>query len=141
LSQAASSPKAWPTAATPLAPSGTELPITPKFKANLTARYEFALGEFEAHVQGSLVTQTSSWTDLRLIERAIIGEQEGWSSFDFSTGLETGAWSMELYFQNLTDERASLYRYAQCAEAVCGAKTYSVPIQPRTLGLSFGQKF
>ncbi len=127
--------------ATPLAPSGTELPITPKFKANLTARYEFALGEFEAHVQGSLVTQTSSWTDLRLIERAIIGEQEGWSSFDFSTGLETGAWSMELYFQNLTDERASLYRYAQCAEAVCGAKTYIVPNQPSTVGFKLGRKF
>jgi outer membrane receptor protein involved in Fe transport len=125
----------------PLAPSGTELPITPKFKANLTARYEFMVGEFDAHVQGSMVTQTSSWTDLRLAERAIIGEQKGWTSFDFSTGLETGAWSMEVYFQNLTDERASLYRYAQCAESVCGGQTYIVPNQPRTIGFRLGREF
>jgi outer membrane receptor protein involved in Fe transport len=125
----------------PLAPAGTELPITPKFKANLTARYEFVLGEFDAHVQGSMVTQTSSWTDLRLAERAIIGEQKGWTSFDFSTGLETGAWSMQVYFQNLTDERASLYRYAQCAESVCGGQTYIVPNQPRTIGFRLGREF
>jgi hypothetical protein len=33
------------------------------------------------------------------------------------------------------------YRYSQCTPTVCGGKTYSVAIQPRTLGLSFGQKF
>jgi outer membrane receptor protein involved in Fe transport len=88
-----------------------------------------------------MVTQTSSWTDLRLAERAIIGEQKGWTSFDFSTGLETGAWSMQVYFQNLTDERASLYRYAQCAESVCGGQTYIVPNQPRTIGFRLGREF
>ncbi|MFA7262409.1 MAG: TonB-dependent receptor [Caulobacter sp.] len=127
--------------ATPQAPKGTQLPVTPKFKANLTVRYEFPLGDFDAHVQGSMVTQTSSWTDLRLVERAIIGEQEGWTAFDMTAGVENDAWSAEFFVQNLTDERASLYRYAQCAEAVCGGAVYSVPNQPRTLGLRFGRKF
>ena len=127
--------------ATPQAPKGTELPVTPRFKANLTVRYEFMLGDFDAHVQGSMVTQTDAWTDLRLVERAIIGKQDGWTAFDFTAGINNDVWSAEFFAQNLTDERADLYRYAQCAEAVCGGAVYSVPSQPRTLGLRLGRKF
>jgi outer membrane receptor protein involved in Fe transport len=36
------------------APKGTALPITPKFKGNLVARYGFNVGDFDAHVQGSV---------------------------------------------------------------------------------------
>lgn len=127
--------------AVPQAPKGTQLPVTPRFKGNVTVRYEFALGEYDAHLQGSMVSQTSSWTDLRLVERAIIGKQDGWSAFDFTAGVERDAWSAEFFVQNLTDERASLYRYAQCAESVCGGAVYTVPNQPRTLGLRLGRKF
>ncbi|MFZ5670731.1 MAG: TonB-dependent receptor [Pseudomonadota bacterium] len=125
----------------PQAPEGTQLPVTPKFKANLTARYEWTVGEYDAHVQGSVVTQTSNWTDLRLVERAIIGEQEGWTAFDFTFGVDRDDWSAEFFAKNLTDERASLYRYAQCAESVCGASTYVVPNQPRTIGIRLGRRF
>lgn len=127
--------------ASPQSPKGTQLPVTPRFKANLTVRYEFPLGDFDAHVQGSMVTQTSSWADLRLAERAILGEQDGWSSFDFTAGIENDTWKAEFFAQNLTDERASLTRYTQCAESVCAGAVYSVPNQPRTLGLRFGRKF
>ena len=127
--------------ASPQAPDGTQLPVTPRFKANLTVRYEFPLGDFDAHVQGSAVTQTSSWTDLRLLERAIIGKQDGWSAFDLTAGIENDTWSAEFFATNVTDERASLYRYAQCAETVCGGAVYSVPNQPRTIGLRLGRKF
>lgn len=127
--------------AVPQAPKGTQLPVTPKFKGHLTVRYEFELGGYDAHVQGSMVTQTSSWTDLRLVERAIIGEQDGWSAFDFTAGVQNDVWKAEFFAQNLTDERADLYRYAQCAESVCGGAVYSVPNQPRTIGLRLGRKF
>ncbi|MFZ4605522.1 MAG: TonB-dependent receptor [Caulobacter sp.] len=123
------------------APSGQALPVTPKFKANLTVRYEFTIGEYDAHVQGSAVTQTSSWADLRTAERNILGEQPGWSSFDLTAGVERSDWTMELFVQNLTDERASLYRYTQCKEAVCRDAVYTVPNQPRTVGLRLGRKF
>ncbi len=125
----------------PQAPSGQALPVTPKFKANLTARYEFTLGEYDAHVQGSMVTQTSSWGDLRTVERGILGEQSGWTAFDLTAGVDRADWSMEFFVQNLTDERASLFRYSQCKETVCGDAVYSVPNQPRTIGLRLGRKF
>ena len=125
----------------PEAPSGQALPVTPKFKANLTARYEFAFGDFDAHVQGSVVTQTSSWADLRTVERGILGEQAGWTTFDMTAGVERADWTMEFFVQNLTDERASLYRYAQCRETICGDAVYTVPNQPRTIGMRLGRKF
>jgi outer membrane receptor protein involved in Fe transport len=125
----------------PQAPSGQALPVTPKFKANLTARYEFTLGDYDAHLQGSMVTQTSSWADLRSQERGILGEQSGWTAFDMTAGVERQDWTMEFFVQNLTDERASLYRYTQCRETVCGAAVYTVPNQPRTIGLRLGHKF
>src|SRR5262249_58450670 len=42
------------------APSGQMLPITPKFKGDATARYDFNVDEFAAHVQGAINYQTSS---------------------------------------------------------------------------------
>lgn len=125
----------------PLAPSGTALPVTPKLKGNLTARYDFSFGDTDGHVQGSLVSQSGAWTDLRIAERAIIGKQEAWTTFDFNVGLKRDDWRVELFAINLFDERASLYRYAQCAEAVCGGAVYSVPNQPRTIGVRVGKSF
>lgn len=125
----------------PEAPDGTELPVTPHFKGNLTARYEFVLGEFDAHIQGSMSSQTSSWADLRLLQRGILGKQSSWTSFDLAAGLATDLWKTELFIQNLTDERADLTRYAQCAETVCGGAVYTVPSQPRTIGLRVGRQF
>lgn len=127
--------------AKPEAPTGTALPVTPQFKANLALRYEFNIGDYEAFVQGAAVNQTSSWTDLRLVERSIIGRQKGYSTFDLSAGISHGNWSLSAYVKNATDERASLNRYAECAEKVCGSQIYIVPNQPRTIGIKFGQTF
>jgi outer membrane receptor protein involved in Fe transport len=127
--------------ATPQAPDGTVLPVTPKFKANLTARYDFDVGPYASYLQASAVHQTGSWTDLRLDERGIIGRQSGYTLVDVSGGFTQDDWSMSVYVKNITDKRASLNRYAECAESVCGAQTYIVPNQPRTIGLKVGRKF
>ena len=92
-------------------------------------------------MQGAAVSQSGSWTDLRILERGIVGRQDGYTTADFSAGLERNGWSISAYLKNATDERASLNRSVQCPETVCGAKPYIVPNQPRTLGIKFGQKF
>ena len=48
---------------------------------------------------------------------------------------------MSVYLKNAFDKRASLNRYAECAESVCGTQYYIVPNQPRTLGVKVGKKF
>ncbi len=125
----------------PQAPDGTALPITPKFKANLTARYDFSWGDWDSYVQGSIVGQTSNWTDLRITEREIIGKQKGYQTTDISTGMSKDGLSLSLYMKNVFDKRASLNRYAECAESVCGTQYYIVPNQPRTLGIRLGKNF
>jgi len=123
------------------APAGTRLPVTPKFKSNLTARYSFGFGEFDAFAQGAAVYQGSSFADLLDTDRALLGEQAAYTIADFSAGLAKNNYSFELYLNNAFDERAELYKYAQCANDVCGVNPYIITNQPRTVGLKFGQKF
>jgi len=125
----------------PLAPSGTALPVTPELKANLTLRYDFVLADMDGFMQGSWVGQSSSYSDLRIAERAILGDQDGWQTFDFALGLKPGDWNLQVYFNNLFDERAVLSRSTQCAESVCGGAVYVTTNQPRTIGLKVGRKF
>ena len=126
----------------PAAPAGQQLPTTPKFKGNTTARYLFNVGSFEAHVQGSLIYQSSVWSDLRTIERGILGKQGAYGVADFSTGVSRNGITAELFIENALDRRADVYNYAECTEQLCGPiRVYHVPNQPRTIGVKFGQKF
>ncbi len=124
----------------PQSPDGTQLPVTPKFKGNLTGRYEFPLASFDAHLQASLVHVGRRWADLRLVERELLGELDAYTTLDLSTGVDNGTYSVELFVDNVADERGELTRFSQCAEATC-KQPYVVPVRPRTFGLRFGQRF
>ena len=80
----------------PQARKGTELPVSPKFKGNVTARYEFPVGNFDAHVQGAYVYAGKRWADLREVEREIIGRLDAYSIVDFTAGIDNGTYSFEL---------------------------------------------
>jgi outer membrane receptor protein involved in Fe transport len=130
------------------APDGTTLPVTPEFKGNIVARYAYTLGGLDGNLQGALVYQGSSRPALLPEdERLLGGEQDAYTIVDLSASVEKGDWTLELFVDNVFDERADLYRYAQCDEGICaagaglGGSTYIVPNQPRTIGLRFGQKF
>lgn len=127
--------------ASPEAPSGTRLPITADFKGNLTARYTFDIGSFEAHVQGQVLHEGKRSTDLRTAERAILGDLGAYTLFDLTAGFGRGNWDVDFYIKNVFDERAELSRFAQCAEAVCGEQAYTVVARPRTFGVRFSQDF
>jgi iron complex outermembrane receptor protein len=126
----------------PQAPKGTQLPVTPKFKANVTARYGFAVGsKLDAHVQAAAVYQDQAWADLTLVERDLLGAQKSYTLVDLSAGLTNGDYTFELFVTNLFDKLAEVTRYAECPNERCGPQTYIVPFRPRTVGLKFGQKF
>ena len=127
--------------AAPQAPSGTELPVTPKLKANATARYEFPIDDYDVHLQAAWAYQGSSWPDLRIDERSILGKQKAFATVDVSAGLERDAWSMEFSILNAFDERGDLQRFSQCTAGVCGGTTYIVPTRPRTFSLRLGRSF
>ncbi len=131
-----------PNATTPIliASAGTRLPVTPRFKGSLLARYTFNVGDWKSNLQGSLVHQTDSSPLLTQPEAAITGTQPGYSLFDLSAGAEHNGTSVGLFISNLFDNRAELTRFTTCRSTVCSSP-YIVPAQPRTIGIKFGQKF
>ncbi len=124
-----------------LASDGTQLPITPEFKANLRARYEFTMGSFDSYMQLASVYQSSSYSDLIDADRAIMGSNDSFMSVDVTAGIERDSWGLELFVDNIADERGEVFKTAQCATDVCGVNPYVGIIQPMTYGLRFNQKF
>jgi len=129
------------TAVDPQAFKGTRLPVTPEWKWNTTLRQEFRLGSFDTHWRASYIYKGKSRADLRDFENTILGDQPSYEIVDFSAGVSKDDYSVELFVNNVFDERNILYRYVQCAEAVCGAQPYVVTTPPRTIGLKFSQRF
>lgn len=137
--------------ADPEAPSGTQLPVTPKFKGNLIARYSFDLAGGEAYWQAALSHVGERKSDLRLLERSILGDLGAYTTADFSAGFRKNDWSVDLYVSNLFDERAEIFKFTACGETVCGAsgvdpvytdgQVYTATIRPRTVGIRFSQSF
>ena len=124
----------------PTAPEGTRLPVTPEFKANLTARFNFPVGQMNGFFQASGVYQGDSWSDLQLADREVLGKQPAYTIADFAAGVDNESYSLQLYVNNAFDERAELFKFVQCATDTC-TLPYVVTNQPRTFGLKFGQKF
>jgi iron complex outermembrane receptor protein len=124
----------------PLAHNGARLPVTPRFKGTLIARYNFNINDWKSNVQGSLVHQGNSTPLLTEVEAAATGMQPAYSLFDLSAGAEHSGMSFGVFISNLFDSRAQLTRFTNCRSTMC-AEPYIVPAQPRTIGIKFGQKF
>jgi iron complex outermembrane recepter protein len=134
-----------------LAPSGTRLPLTARFKGNARIRYEFPIGtRAEGHVQLSASHEGRRTRDVRLLERGLYGDLAATTTVDFSAGIERGPWTAEIFARNLFDERGALGSYINCLEITCGDPlgltarggiTYTIVNRPRTIGIRVGRSF
>ncbi len=122
------------------APSGTQLPYTPAFKANLTARYTFPVLDWDGFVQGSFEYQTRTQVALRESDKLVLGSEPAYPNFDFSTGISKNKLSLSLFAKNAFDERGQQNRYVACTVGVCNT-VYVLPIQPLTVGIKLSQRF
>ena len=134
-----------------LAPAGTRLPLTAKFKGNSRIRYEWnATKGIKAHVQAVASYEGERRRDLRLFENSIYGNMKAYTEVDLAAGLEKGPWSLDLFAKNLFDVRGEVTRNIQCLETTCGdpdgvtsggGKIYTTVTRPRTIGIRVGRKF
>lgn len=127
------------TASSVFAPTGTRLPITPKFKGSMTGRYEFDLAGGKAHFQTSVSHSGAATSDIRVAKAAALGKLKSFTTVDLSTGIDWKSWMVELFADNLFDERGELSRYQNCGQ--CDQRTYVVPTLPLTIGLRAGYRF
>jgi iron complex outermembrane receptor protein len=119
-------------------PSGTRLPITPKFKASATARYTWPMWTGHSHVQGVIAYQGSAPSDLDPAQNELQGNIKGSTVVDLFTGYDWGNYSVELFGTNIFDERNELSRLVVCS--IC-TQVKIIPGRPRTIGLRAGVKF
>lgn len=133
-----------------LAPAGTRLPVTAKFKANAVARYEFPLGSWDGHVQGALAHTGSRRSDLRTYENGLKGTLDAYTTLDLALGAENEGMRFELFANNIFDERGVINTGIQCVETVCGDPDgisatggvfYDTVIKPRVIGIRAGFDF
>jgi outer membrane receptor protein involved in Fe transport len=132
------------------APTGTRLPITPRFKISGSARYQFALGTLKPYVQAQVTHQSSAASDIRTAAvetgtgavvdpAALTGRLAPYTIGNLSAGGDFGNYRLELFAENFWDERAQLSRFQECGS--CYQRPYVVTYTPRTIGIRAGAKF
>jgi iron complex outermembrane receptor protein len=134
-----------------LAPSGTRLPLTARFKGNARARYEFPVGgAWEGHVQASGAYEGERTRDLRTLQRRLYGTLDDYFTVDLSAGVQNEVWTAQIFARNIFDARIEAGRFIQCLETTCGDPdglterggiTYTVLGRPRTIGIRIGRRF
>ena len=125
----------------PLAPKGTNLPTTPKFKSNVVARYTFApMADWRPFMQAAFVYQSQVTPGLIVPTARITGMQPPFGLLDLSAGAQGDKLRVELSVINVLDRRAQLYRFTETNTAVDN-QVYVIPSQPRTIAITFAQRF
>jgi outer membrane receptor protein involved in Fe transport len=119
---------------------GNPLAGAPPFQGNIRARYDFPVGGRRGFVQVAALHQGHSLATTDRLTKDLQGNSiaydlAAYTTYDASIGVSTDAWQVQLYGQNLSDERAELY-----ANARQWYKAVTIN-RPRTIGLSFGYKF
>ncbi|MFS2316688.1 TonB-dependent receptor [Maricaulis sp. D1M11] len=112
---------------------GSDLAFAPGFQANVRARYEWDLSNgWLAHVQPQIVYSDDSYSDVIEINKVSI---DGYTMAHFSAGVSEDDWRVELFVNNLSDERAELSNnFVNDRERVTIAR-------PRTWGVRVGVDF
>jgi outer membrane receptor protein involved in Fe transport len=126
---------------TVVAPKGTRLPVQPKFKSTLAARYNYTLGSSDAFFQATMNSQSGTRTFLLIRDNNGAGNTTGFTTFDFSAGIKLGDVSIEAFIENAFDKRGVLTRNTACGPSYCGIYARNYPIKPQFFGIKMGQRF
>ena len=114
-------------------PDGTPLPNVPEFQANAVIRYDFNLTSTLPGYAQLVWAYTDETTSEIRPDQA--WPQDSYNIGNFRTGVNTGRWGVDLFVDNLTDERADLYRhprnYAQS----------TTTNRPRNYGVRYWMRF
>ena len=126
----------------PIAPAGANLPIAPKFKGNIIARYSLpTMGNWKPYGQVTAMYQTLTSQVLRADQAAVVGNLPAYALVNLRLGVDgLNGMHMDFFVNNLTNRLAELSRYTASNSSV-NNQVYILPAQPRTFGIVFGQDF
>ena len=125
----------------PRAPAGTEMPFVPEFQATAIARYDFVNSSRPAYLQAALSYTGDSWSNLEVDLRE---KQAAYTIVNLAAGMNISDWSVDLFVDNATDERAEITRYGVGYFDPYGEIFQDSEMtvnRPRTIGLRVGRRF
>jgi outer membrane receptor protein involved in Fe transport len=120
------------------AAAGTQLPYTPSFKGNVTARYTFDIMDWSAFVEGSGVLQTRTQVGLRDADKLSLGSMPSYGIADFSAGVSRDRLSFSIFVKNAFNALGQENRFVACGSC---STVYVYPVQPLTVGFKLAQRF
>lgn len=123
------------------AAKGTRLPRQPRFKGQLSARYEGDLGSLNDFAQVTMHAQTLSTSNLDTYKNSLLGNTPGFVSFDFSTGVSKDNWTLTAFIENVFDRRGELSKNTFCAIEYCSGSSRTMPIKPQYFGLKYSMRY
>ncbi|MCH8522141.1 MAG: TonB-dependent receptor [Glycocaulis sp.] len=113
--------------------AGSDLAFAPSFQGNLRARYEWNTDNgWTAHVMPQVIYSDGSRSDVIDINSA---DLDSYTVFSFSAGLAADQWRVELFADNITNERAQLSN-----NFVFDRERVTI-MRPRTIGVRVGVQY
>jgi outer membrane receptor protein involved in Fe transport len=125
----------------PNAAAGTEMPFVPKIQLTATGRVDVNYGNVPGHFQAAVSYTDDSWSALDVANRQL---QPSYTIVNLAAGIGGDAWSLDLFVDNATDERAQIVRWYDDAADPYGELTQVSAIitnRPRTIGIRYGHRF
>lgn len=123
-------------------PSGTNLPVAPKFKGNVVIRYTLPMiGDWKPYAQLAGMYQSETASALLLTQNAVYGNLPAYALFNLKIGANAGnGMHVSLFISNLMNRLAQYSRFTESNPSL-NSQVYILPAQPRTFGVEFGQSF
>ena len=98
--------KVVPEGVTDIAGPGSRLALAPEWQYNLSARYEWTAGNYNAYAQAVYAHTGNQFSSIVVDNRFL---QDSYDTLDAAVGVRSGNWRVELFGENLSDERAQLF--------------------------------
>lgn len=118
-----------PNSAVNVAPEGSELALSPPLQMTLSARYDWVMDQgYDAYWQIAAQYTDESYSSI-VIQPNDRYKQDAYTTVDASIGVKRATWGVELFAENLTDERAQLF-----INTLDGSKRITTN-RPMTVGL------
>ena len=129
----------------PFGAIGSTPPFSPKFEGQISARYEWNMGDYKPYVQiGGNYTSSqfnqpatyASGAGVLVPNTTLLRyEMPGYGTVDAAIGVSTDKWLIELYGTNLTDNHASTLTNSE------QFIKQEIPLRPRVVMLKVGAHF
>jgi iron complex outermembrane receptor protein len=130
-----------------LVPAGSRLPLSPEFKGSMYAQYDWPVQLFSADNAWVRLQWSYTGDMLNQVEPLTLDDgpapqisQPSYNIGDLRFGLDSSNWSMQLFINNVTDERAVIFANPYEFDYFFGRSRVSVN-RPREIGIRWIQRF